>query len=543
MSRKKSTPHVARPVALPQKEQPTTPLPDDPSVLPARLREAGDIFHRLIESSHLAVCLATWEGTLLYANPASAALLGQAAPEALTGQSLFTHYPPALQSRLHEEILPQLLAHGHWQGELAVLSSGGAVIPTLETLTVVGEAQETPRYLARQAMDITAHKVEEEALLTDRLLLNAWLDNVPDHVYFKDRESRFLRISRANSEWLGLADPAEGVGKTDFDFFSSEHAEQAFADEQRIIATGQPIVNLEEKETWPDGHETWVSTTKMPLRDATGQIIGTFGISADITARKLAELERDRALRDLEAQTLQLRNAIEDMTLVQETMATLTAALTFEEAIDILLSAVVKAVKADRLSMFLIEDEQITRVGTYPMTESQRARIGEVLPLTDYPLIRQVIESRHPLVLAGDSPQLQEHARRSFAAAGIKMHATIPLIGRQGVLGTLSVNYTDPTRTFTERDMRMLQMLTNQTAFAFENIRLLEQTRIRAERERMVRTIIDRIRRSTNRDTIARVALEELAQMSGAVKGMVRLGTRDQLLREPEVVARPDEKN
>src|SRR5262249_48746772 len=95
----------------------------------------------------------------------------------------------------------------------------------------------------------------------------------------------------------GLPDPAAIVGKTDFDFFTPEHAQQAYADEQQMIRTGQPVVNLEEKETWPDGRVTWVTTTKMPLRDREGRVVGSFGISRDVTGRKQAEA----ALRDSEA--------------------------------------------------------------------------------------------------------------------------------------------------------------------------------------------------------------------------------------------------
>jgi PAS domain S-box-containing protein len=127
------------------------------------------------------------------------------------------------------------------------------------------------------------------------------MDNLPDAIYFKDRESRFVRINKGDIKVLGLSDPAQAVGKTDFDFFTADHARPAYDDEQEIIRTGQPVVGKEEKETWPDGRVTWVSTTKMPLRDAHGNIIGTFGVSRDITERKRMEIalvESERRYRD-----------------------------------------------------------------------------------------------------------------------------------------------------------------------------------------------------------------------------------------------------
>src|SRR5215468_9102915 len=122
-------------------------------------------------------------------------------------------------------------------------------------------------------------------------LLHAFLEHVPDGVYFKDLESRFVRISRALAVRFGMNDPREAVGKTDFDVFGPEHAQQAYEDEQAIIRTRRPVIEKEEKETWPDGRETWVLTTKLPLTDAKGIIIGTMGISRDITERKRIEQE------------------------------------------------------------------------------------------------------------------------------------------------------------------------------------------------------------------------------------------------------------
>src|SRR5439155_7754340 len=94
---------------------------------------------------------------------------------------------------------------------------------------------------------------------------------------------------KALTTYFGLSDPAQAIGKTDFDFFTEEHARPAYADEQEIIQSGQPLVGKEEKETWLDGRVRWVSTTKMPFRDNDGNIIGTFGVARDITRVKLAE--------------------------------------------------------------------------------------------------------------------------------------------------------------------------------------------------------------------------------------------------------------
>jgi len=127
------------------------------------------------------------------------------------------------------------------------------------------------------------------ATLDNAQLLAALMDSTPDYIYFKDRKSRFLRINRAMARHLNLGHPDEAVGQTDFDFFDKEHAQDALSDEQAVMKTGQPLLSKDEREAHPFGRIRWVSTTKMPLRDTHGQIIGTFGISRDITARKEAE--------------------------------------------------------------------------------------------------------------------------------------------------------------------------------------------------------------------------------------------------------------
>jgi PAS domain S-box-containing protein len=151
-------------------------------------------------------------------------------------------------------------------------------------------------------------------LMLDGQLIDALLEHFPGHVYFKDLESRFIKISASMARKFGLANSAQAAGKSDFDFFTEDHARPAFEDEQEIIRTGQPIHNKEEKETWSSGMVTWGSTTKMPLLDRDGNVIGTFGVTSDITARRQAEelLKDSRALFDSVVNSLPQRLLCKD---------------------------------------------------------------------------------------------------------------------------------------------------------------------------------------------------------------------------------------
>jgi PAS domain S-box-containing protein len=172
--------------------------------------------------------------------------------------------------------------------EEQTVDSSGKSCCRLVTKVPMRDKQGTVVGLVGISRDVTERKRAEAALAWEDYLLNALLENIPDHIYFKDTESRFLRISRTHAEIFGLSDPAQAIGKTDLDFFTEEHARPARQDEQEIMRTGRPLTK-EEKETWPDRPDTWVFTTKMPLRDKAGEIIGTFGISRDITERRALE--------------------------------------------------------------------------------------------------------------------------------------------------------------------------------------------------------------------------------------------------------------
>ena len=194
------------------------------------------------------------------------------------------------RQRLAQEIAAGLDKCRRIRQRVWIAHSSASAVRFLEMrVKVRTDAEDKARYITGLCRDVTERHRITAALASERHLLSTLMDNLPDLIYFKDRESRFTAVNRVFLCRAGFKDQSEIIGKTDKDLYADEHASAALADEQKIIATGQPIVGVEEKETWPDGHETWVSTTKVPWRDASGNVIGTFGLSRDITARKLAE--------------------------------------------------------------------------------------------------------------------------------------------------------------------------------------------------------------------------------------------------------------
>jgi PAS domain S-box-containing protein len=131
--------------------------------------------------------------------------------------------------------------------------------------------------------------------------LDTILSSVPDRIFIKDRQSRFVKINAAAAKRLGLQSPDLAVGKSDFDFMPSEKACEFQGDEQRIIQTGEPLINKAEKQILPDGQVGWTSTTKVPLRDATGKIVALMGINRDITDLVRAQEAVRQARDELEA--------------------------------------------------------------------------------------------------------------------------------------------------------------------------------------------------------------------------------------------------
>ncbi|MFZ2052960.1 MAG: PAS domain S-box protein, partial [Candidatus Aminicenantales bacterium] len=331
--------------------------------------------------------------------------------------------------------------------------------------------------------DISERKRAEETLKAERHLFRTLMDNVPDAIYFKDAESRFVQINQAQAARFGLDDPSRAVGKTDFDFFTKEHAGPAYEDEQSILQSGEPIVDKEEKETWPDGHEGWVSTTKMPLRDHEGRIVGTFGVSHEITERKRAEAALNRRM--------------EELTALGQAARVLTASLDLNKVLAEIVSLASKVTASDYTSVLLV-DESGRVVGksadNLPSKQdiSSRVRINGT---TDW-----IIRSRRPAVIddvdgegfvSADMDGPQRHkANPALIEVGIKAYVGLPLMVKERLLGVLYFHSLTP-HVFRDK-LALLTAFANQAALALENARLYDAMQSElTERKRTEQALAD----------------------------------------------------
>ncbi|NQT38908.1 MAG: PAS domain S-box protein, partial [Planctomycetes bacterium] len=253
------------------------------------VRAEEERFRAIVETTNDFIWEVDRDLVFTYASPKVEKLLGYSS-EAIVGKRPFDLMPDEEKVRVgalteravaaRESVVRLEATHLHRNGTRVVLEISAE--PICDSVNGY-------RGYRGVARNITEHKRAETALEQERYLLHALMDNLPHNIYFKDSESRFIRINKALADCFNLHEAGEALGKTDCDYFTSEHAQQALADEREILSTGRPMLDREEKETWLDSHTTWAVSTKVPLYDEAGNTIGTFGFSRDITQRKQTE--------------------------------------------------------------------------------------------------------------------------------------------------------------------------------------------------------------------------------------------------------------
>lgn len=349
--------------------------------------------------------------------------------------------------------------------------------------------------------EIAEREQTQASLKYEQSLLNAVMENIPDHVCCKDLQGRFTRVNQAMADWFGVSDPTKVLGKTDFDFFTSEHAQKTFADEQKIICTGQPLENEEEKETWYDGRETWVLTTKIPLQNQDGEIIGTMGISRDITARKQAGEElrkyKEHLEEEVEKRTAEIahlyakeqasRKLAEQL---QASAQVVNSSLDLNVVLPTILDQLREVIYYDGASVQLVEGDamRVLAVRGYPESE-----IGRVRSFADYPYNLRLGSNPEPIIVEETSKE--KLWTSNFEYSDIRSNIGVPLIVRNRIIGTLTIDSHKPAQ-YTHEDMQTVLVFAGQAAIAIENAQLYSS----AQQELYERTRTEEVLRKSQRD-------------------------------------------
>jgi PAS domain S-box-containing protein len=314
--------------------------------------------------------------------------------------------------------------------------------------------------------EVAERKQVEEALAHERDLLQALMDNSPDYLFFKDRESRFIRTNKAHAQLLlNLTDPQEAVGITDFDLFPHEDAQRFYDEEQHIMQSRQPVVAREWSLPSPSkaGETVWLSEHKVPITDETGQVVGLVGISRDVTERKQAE----EAL---------VKRAVELETVAQVS----TVAATILE-VDKLLPEVVDLTK-ERFGLYHAHIYLLDEISN---TLNLAAGAGEVgqqmvaegwsIPLEqEQSLVAQAARTGQGLIVndVRENPDWLPNP----LLPDTRSEMAVPMIVGGLVLGVLDVQAEVANR-FTDEDVRIQTTLATQVAVALQNANQYEQAR------------------------------------------------------------------
>lgn len=307
--------------------------------------------------------------------------------------------------------------------------------------------------------DITARKQAEAELAFERDLLQQFMDNIPDTVYFKDTASRFIRINKAQARLLRLHDPQEAYGKTDLDFQSPTLAQGFLAEEQQLVASGEAIINRIEFNPTPDGQPRWFSATKVPVKDGSGRVTGIIGVSRDVTDEKRVE-EGEQRRRLMLEKVINLGKQVTEVNNLRTTL-------------EKIWQGVHDDLGFDRLAIFLYNPERNSMDDTFG-TDKQGNRVDHWhiwYPVDEWSTFKQMLEKPDGLFFTHQF-DIDNQIPEGHEMYGVKDYAAVAAWAGNKPVAVICVDHLLTRRPIAEEQLEALRLFAGYVGLAIENARL-----------------------------------------------------------------------
>jgi PAS domain S-box-containing protein len=375
---------------------------------------------------------------------------------------------------------PVVMIASHGDEQLAVEAiKAGALDYVAKSVAALADIPHVADRALREWQHIAKRKQAEAAVVEEHNLLRTLITHMPDSIFIKDAQSRFLVANQAVAQFMGTT-PDMLIGKTDFDFYPEDLARQYYADEQALLNSGQPQIDKEEPYYIDQAsNPRWFSTTKMPFHDSQGRVKGIVGISREVTERKQVEQVLQKARDELEARvehrTAELKQVNAQLAALYQVGQTITAPLQLDVVLDLIARSTAQLLNTDTGAILLVDEkrETLTIKGAYGLSErvvkGTRDRLGESIA-------GRVVQTGEPII-ANDLPNDPRFYNPSASEEGLLACASVPLMVGDRIIGTLDVHSKTTRQAFSEAHIQMLNMLASQAAIAIENARLYEELR------------------------------------------------------------------
>jgi len=469
------------------------------------LRKSEERYKKQFEEAMDAIFIAEAEtGILVDCNRVALKLVGREKSELVGKHQRILHPPEEIEGELSRTFKQHLKEKEGQILETQVITKKGEIKDVAIKASIF--ELEGQKVLLGIFRDITERKQAEEALRDEKALMDALMDNIPDSIYFKDRQCRLTRINRKMMRDLNLEEMSQALGKTDVDLFGEEFGRKTLTQDQRIMTTGEPIIGLIESRQLGDGQINWTSTSKVPLRDASGQIVGLVGATREINEVKQAEEETRKRL----AETTALHKVAE----------IINATLDLKEVFQRVVEELSNTFGYRLVDIYLLEEDELRL----------RANVGyddkttiELIPL-ERGVVGRVARTGQPAFIR------DVHQEPDYISAypDIENEICVPIMRGDTLLGTLNVE-SDGKRPLTEDDLQLLVTLSSHIGVAIENARLYEEEQQQRQEAETLRQVAQALSATLDLQQVFKSILSELQRVVPYDSASVQLLKGDHL--------------